>query len=84
MTETIMLRCKCGSSMTLEAPRVDIAAFLRTAIAGGWRRIDPEPVKALDTADGTRIELYGECDNCSAKTRQYLTDRIARRERSVR
>jgi hypothetical protein len=71
MYETVILKCRCGNNCVHAAPTVDIAEMLRCAIGDGWRKIDEEPVKAVESAGMTEIELYGQCRNCTLVEEDY-------------
>ena len=73
MYEIVTLKCLCGNSRVHTAPTVDIADFLRCAIGDGWRRIDEDPVRAVECDRVTEIDLHGQCGNCAGVERFYAS-----------
>ena len=62
--EQLTLECPCGAVTSVEAPEVDVAAFMRVAIRDGWREIDDEPaIKTLENGC-VRIDFTGMCSGC--------------------
>ena len=72
MNDSIMLKCRCGDYCFWAGTNLDLAEFLRCSIGAGWRRINEEPVKAVETADGTEIVLSGTCPHCDQRQPSLL------------
>jgi hypothetical protein len=64
MYETLLLKCRCGVYSLSASSDSDLAEFLRHAIRDGWRDIDQEPVKAIESEGVTEIDLAGTCARC--------------------
>jgi hypothetical protein len=64
MYDIITLKCRCGDYIFKGSNDLDLAEFLRYAIAGGWRRINEEPVTAVESDGVTEIVLSGTCAKC--------------------
>jgi hypothetical protein len=67
MYEMITLKCRCGDYILKAGNDLDIAEFLRYAVAGGWRRINEQPVKAIESDGVTEIVLSGTCAKCEPR-----------------
>ena len=78
--EAVSLRCLCGDLRACAAHQVDVAEFLRLAVAAGWRLIDRDDGDIDVTRywdDSIEIEMSGTCPDCSAKLRANLAARRA-------
>ncbi len=72
MTEMISLRCRCGDHRTAVGGKIDLAEFLRCAVGAGYRRINEQPVKAVESDGVTEIILSGTCGKCDQRQPSLL------------
>ena len=76
----VKLKCACGDNRYVFTSdgHVNLAKFLRDAVDDGWRRINEEPVKAVEADGMTDIVLSGTCTKCDRR-QPSLLDRVFRR-----
>jgi hypothetical protein len=76
MYETILLKCRCARFHFATGNDLDLGEVLRDAIDDGWRRIDEEPIKAVESDGVTEIVLAGTCARCDQR-QPSLLDRVS-------
>jgi hypothetical protein len=72
MYEIIHIKCRCGRFHFASGNDLDLAGILRDAIADGWRRINEDPVKAVESDGVTEIVLAGTCGLCDQRQPSLL------------
>ena len=77
--ETVELHCPCGElTVCVARGAVNIAEFLRSTLALGWRRIESERMEVATFWDGeVQVRLAGSCPECSVKAAERGLKRAA-------